>query len=116
MLRWVDELSPEHFVVLLYCSDPPGWFDRHELERRNIMGPRQAILEAAGLSVTGDARALVLKDLNDRRLIDGGMLGGMVSASSAYDPVIKDLGRELLAFVRCFDTTHPDSQSSASPQ
>ena len=24
--RFVDELTPEHFVVLRYQADPPGWF------------------------------------------------------------------------------------------
>jgi len=102
-LGFVDELSPEHFVVLAYATDPTGWFEAKLLDRPNVMtGPRRAIADAAGLPVGGDVLAIVLRDLGQHALATPEMLSGMVSESGLWDPWATDLGRLLLGFVEEF--------------
>lgn len=103
MLRFVEELSPEHFVVLRYLNDPAGWYDNHGLdpsESKNFMGPRRGALERGKVPVEGEVLDLVLHDLGDRGLASVEMLGGVTSGNAQLDRLSTALGRTLLSFVR----------------
>jgi hypothetical protein len=53
-LRFIEQLDEEHLLVLKYASDPPAWFERHGIDKPNVMmGPRSSILDAADLGVSG---------------------------------------------------------------
>jgi hypothetical protein len=102
-LGFVDELSPEHFVVLAYAADPPGWFEAKQLQRPNITGgARRAIADAACLPAEGDVLAIVLRDLGQHGLATPESLSGMVSEQGLWDAWATDLGRLLLGFVEEF--------------
>jgi hypothetical protein len=102
-LAFVDELRPEHFLVLCYTADPRGWYQARGLPAPNlVMGPRRALLTKAGLPVAGDELDLVLRDLADRGLANDGW-GVMVSENGLWDPLATDLGRQLLDFVGEFE-------------
>jgi hypothetical protein len=46
LIRFIDELTALHLRVLAFFRDPPGWFDRHHMERPSYyMGARGQVLE-----------------------------------------------------------------------
>jgi hypothetical protein len=84
-LRFVDELDPEHFVVLRYLQDPGGWYERQGIARQAFMaGGRRTILDGAQLPVSGVTLDVVLADLGERRLANVGGLSGMVTGPSMW--------------------------------
>ncbi|MGH9248161.1 MAG: hypothetical protein ACRD0W_01385 [Acidimicrobiales bacterium] len=103
LLLYVEELSPEHFVVLTYAADPEGWFDGKGLAKPTFtMGSSRHVLDAAQLDVQGDVLEIVLRDLADRGLADT-LRGGTMTAHGAWQPLTTDLGRLLLKFVQLMD-------------
>jgi hypothetical protein len=100
LLLYVEELSPEHFVVLTYAADPEGWFDGKGLAKPTFtMGSPRHVLDAAQLDVQGAVLQIVLRDLADRGLADT-LRGGSMTAHGAWQPLTTDLGRLLLKFVQ----------------
>lgn len=100
MFRWIDELSPEHFIVLEYLRDPRAWFDAHDKPVPNLMmGSPLSMLESADIGVPMGVVAVVLHDLGSRNLAQGD-IGGAMSLDGMLSPRIHPLGAELLAFVR----------------
>lgn len=98
-LAFVDELRPEHFLVLRYAADPRGWYEAHDVPKpRLFTGPRRSLLNEAGLPVAGDELDIVLRDLADRGLAPDGW-GPMVHEANLWDALATDLGRQLLDFV-----------------
>jgi hypothetical protein len=99
-LRFVDELDPEHFIVLRYLQDPPGWYQTHGIPRTEYLtGGRDAILQGAQLPLDPLAQELVLADLGERRLANVGGLSGMVTGASMWDALASSLGNQLIDFV-----------------
>ena len=62
MLRFVDTLEPEHFVVLKYCADPAGWHAEKEIDRSSLhqTSPRR-LMNGAQLPVKGESLEIVLR-------------------------------------------------------
>lgn len=101
MFRFVDDLTPEHFTVLQYLASPGAWFDAKGLTRPNLsMGSPSSLMRQAQLPVSGAALDIVLRDLNDRGLVDTGSLGTTMTGTGVWADRITPLGSELLAFVR----------------
>ncbi len=96
--RFVDELGPEHFVVLRYQADPPGWFEHHGIERPQFMSasPRAA-MDKAQLGLSETVLSIVLKDLAERDLSDNA--GGMMTEAGIWAKRTTSMGDQLLAFV-----------------
>lgn len=69
LIQLVDELEPEHVVVLRYLSDPVAWFARTPgLEHGRTSGTAIGLLRQARLPVPDNEIRHVLKDLGDRLL------------------------------------------------
>ena len=84
MLKFVDALTPEHFLVLRYCSDPEGWFDTRGLERPNLcMGSPGSLMHSAQLPVDGPSGDIVLRDLSDYGLANTQSLNTMMTETGA---------------------------------
>jgi hypothetical protein len=99
-LRWIEELSPEHFIVLTYGADPADWFDHHGIEKQDyVIGSPRQVMADAKVPVAADALPVVLRDLNDRALADTGSMGAMMSGAGGWGPWVTDLGRHLTRFV-----------------
>ena len=100
MLRFVDALTPEHFLVLRYCSDPEGWFDARGIDRPNLyMGSPNSIMNDAQLPVVGASREIVLRDLSDYGLANTESLRTTMTETGMWGSLATDLGNALLAFV-----------------
>ena len=102
MLRFVDTLTPEHFVVLKCWSDPTGWYEAKGIQRPNIsQGATGSIMEKAHLPLDGTNLEIVNRDLDDHGLaqVDPQSLNIMVSAHGMWSPQSTDLGNSLLEFV-----------------
>lgn len=101
-LQYVEELSPEHFIVLTYLADPYRWYEQHGITREPIMGPRRYAMDNAQLPVVGEVLELVLTDLDQRGLANVGGLGGIVSDNAVYATLSTERGIQLLKFVELF--------------
>jgi hypothetical protein len=99
-LRFVDELELQHFLVLRFAMNPRAWFEERQLPQPSIYaGPRRAVLDAAEMGVSGDVLEVVVRDLSDRRLVDAGMLSGVVNEHALWQEWATDVGRDLIDFV-----------------
>jgi hypothetical protein len=100
LFRFVDELTPEHVVVLQYLNNPGAWFDAKRIERPSLaMGSPSHLMNAAGMPVTGVALEIVLRNLNDRGLANTQSLKTTMTADGAWQSLTTELGRDLLEFV-----------------
>jgi hypothetical protein len=100
LFRFVDELSPEHFVVLQYLDNPGAWFDAKNISRPNLAigSPDNLVghlMDHAGLPVKGAGLEITLRDLSARGLakIED------VDPTTSWRSTTTDLGRQLLSFV-----------------
>jgi hypothetical protein len=98
--RYIDDLSPEHFIVLTYGQHPGAWFDARGITRPNfsISGHRNLIMQA-DLPVSGAALDIVLRDLADRGLANIDGFDVTASAATVWGGWATELGNELLRFV-----------------
>jgi len=104
MLRFVDELEPEHFIVLRYCADPGGWYDANEIDRSHLVqSSLRAVMNGARLPVTGQGLEIVRRDLSDHGLVNFDGFTVTVSGNSMWRPPATELGRSLLEFVAAQD-------------
>jgi hypothetical protein len=100
-LRFVDELSPEHFLVLTYASDPRGWYQRKGLRHDQIsIGAAMQVLRGANLPVTGPQLSLVLGDLDRAGLAVTASLNTMATGQGMWQAFATDLGTQLVAFIQ----------------
>lgn len=105
-LRYIEELDPEHFVLLTYLRDPAGHFERNDI-------PKPDILSGGTGSVFAEARLtiphleIVLGDLGERRLADSGSWNTMMTSNGAWAPRTTSLGNQLLDFVTTVDLESP---------
>jgi hypothetical protein len=98
-LRFVEELDPEHFVVLAYLRDPEGHFDRNGIEKPNIYaGSPGSIMDAAQIPIDGGHVPMIVGDLAQRGLGDA-TLNTMMTGNGAWAPRTTPLGHQLLDFV-----------------
>lgn len=105
-LRFVEELDPEHFVMLAYLRDPAGHFERHDIPKPNItMGGPSAIFAEARLNVPHVD--IVLGDLGARGLADTGSWNTLMTANGAWAARTTQLGTELIDFVTIVDFGGP---------
>jgi len=99
-LRFIDELEPEHFLVLKYLSSPEKWYADQGIPKGSIyMGAPKAIMDGARLPVSGAQLDLVLGDLDSNGLARTGSLGTMMTEQGVWQPMSTDLGNQLLGFV-----------------
>ena len=101
LFGFVDELAPEHFVVLDYLNDPLGWFEKKVIPVPNIShGSPMSALQEARLPIEGMALGIVLRELDGGGLAQSSSLTGIMSRDGVFAARTTDLGRELLDFVR----------------
>jgi len=101
MFRWVDELSPEHFLVLAYLENPRGWYRSRSIEEPNLhMGSPSALMAGARLEIAQTELEIVLRDLDARGLARVGSMKATMTGEAAWQPLLTDLGIKLLNFVR----------------
>lgn len=100
MLRFVDTLTPEHFLVLKYWSDPAGWFEANGIERPNTPwgGPGE-IMAQAQHQLQGASLDIVHRDLAYHGLAQTDSLGGLMTERGMWSSRSTDLGNALLKFV-----------------
>ena len=97
----IDRFTPTHVRLLHLLSDPPAWFQRHDIVLRNItMGPKTAIIEAGlpELAGRGDLISRYGGALNSAGLISQA-LSGVMSNNGLWAAATSPLGEEFLAFV-----------------
>lgn len=100
LFRFVEELSPEHFVVLQYLGNPGAWFDAKEIARPSLaMGSPRHLLDLAGMPVVGTPLEIVLRDLSSRGLATTQSLRTTMTGPGAWQSLTTALGDELLKFV-----------------
>lgn len=100
LFRLVDELTPEHFVVLQYLDNPGAWYDANQHPRPNFsMGSPGHVMGAAGLPLEGASLEIVLRSLRDSGLASTDSLNTTMTADGAWQGLTTELGRELLNFV-----------------
>lgn len=98
--RYIDELDPEHFVILKYLMNPGAWFDAKGIARPSIVaGSPKSVMGEALLPLSGVPLELALRDLADRMLADVGALGVTMTEHGIWESRVTDLGRELIEFV-----------------
>jgi hypothetical protein len=100
-IRFVDELTALHLHLMGYLRDPPGWFERHGIDKPNIMsGSRASILEHAmpELAGRGDLYNQAVGELVSRGLAQGG-LSGLVTQQSLYTPLTTPFGNRFLDYI-----------------
>jgi hypothetical protein len=100
-LSFVDELAPEHFVLLQYCANPAEWLDPTGTQKGRACTPR-SLIGSAPLPLDDSLVDLLLFDLSSRRLIEVGGLGTAVLGNAASEPFTTELGELLLGFVSAF--------------
>ena len=102
-LRYIDEFSEEHLMILELFADPSGWFTRHDRPFPNIsMGSLSHILEDA-LPSLRNARTLydqIWKDLYQRGLVNTDGLHTMMTDNGLQAIRVSDLGGQFLSFIR----------------
>lgn len=99
-LQFVNELEPQHFIVLGYLADPSAWYDNHGITRRVFtFVSHQQLINEARLPVEGEVLRIVLKGLSDRGLINTGSMTTNISEEAVWRGIATDLGRDLLRFV-----------------
>ena len=97
-LRFVDELDPEHFVLLAYLRDPAGHFVSNNIPKPNVlMGGTGSIFAEARLPIPH--LDIVLGDLGERGLADSGSWNTVMTSNGAWAPRSTALGNQLLDFV-----------------
>lgn len=100
LFRFVEELSPEHFIVLQYLANPGAWFDAKGLVRPSFtMGSHGHLMDAARMPVVGVALEIVLRDLSDRALANTQSMRTTMTGEGAWQSLTTSLGTELLDFV-----------------
>jgi hypothetical protein len=102
-LRYIDEFTEEHLMILELFADPPGWFARHGNPFPNLsMGGLSHILENA-FPVLQNARPLydqIWKDLYQRGLVNTEGLHAMMTGNGLTASRVSDFGERFLAFIR----------------
>ena len=101
-LRFVDELTPTHVRMLTFLSDPVGWYERHGLQRPDLMtAGLWAVIEPALPELGGkhERSNQILSDLMARGLMMSSTIGGMMSGASLWVPRISEFGQQFLAFI-----------------
>ncbi len=99
-IRFIDELTPEHFLVLSYFEDPKAWFEARGTPLPNLyMGSPKSLWETAGLPVAGVALDIIVRDLSDRGLANTTALSTTMTGEGVFQSMITDLGRRILVFI-----------------
>jgi len=98
--RYIDDLDPEHFLILKYLATPGAWFDGKCIDRPQLaMGSRRSLMGQAQLPLSGVPLDVALRDLSDRALADTGSLGTVMSGGAIWEGCATELGSQLLDFV-----------------
>lgn len=101
-IRFVNELTPLHVRVLAFMADPGGWFDRHGIERPNLMmGGVSTILEVGMPELAGrqDLWGQLIRDLDQCALVEGGAIGATMTPQGIWAGRAKPLGQRFLSFI-----------------
>lgn len=100
LIRFVELLSPEHFLILQYLASPAAWFDAKQIERPDLYaGSPGHLMDAAKLPVNGPSLEIVLRDLSSYALANTQPIRTVMTGNGAWQGLITELGRLLLNFV-----------------
>lgn len=101
LLRFVEELSPEHFVYLEWACDPDAYRLRVPPARPLTPHVRYELFEE-DLGLSAQVLRIVYSDLESRGLAQHTMNTNMLDNPHLTEqpPPIAELGRQLLHFVR----------------
>jgi len=100
LLRFVDDLSPEHFVVMSYLSDAEA-----TIASGAVASPTIAFAGTEGGGAKGDlglghdVLRIALRDLDERQLLDDVKHPDNAGGEPYWSAVLTPLGRELMLFV-----------------
>jgi hypothetical protein len=103
----IDRFTPTHARLLHLLSDPPGWFQSHNIPQpTSTMGSKSTIIKAGMPELAGrdDLIAQYGAALTNAGLV-GQALTGVMTANGMWAPATTPLGDEFLAFV-----TDPESK------
>ena len=100
MFHFVEILSPEHFLVLQYMSNPRAWFDGRGLHRPTMRASPESLMQHAELPVQGTSLSMVIRDLSDQGLIVADRLDLIQTHTEMWRSLSTNLGGSLLGFVR----------------
>ena len=101
-LRYIDELTPSHLVLLDFFNDPPGFLDRRGIPWPNIsMGGLGSIVQAALPTLYADKTFLdtLVGDLDRWGLISNPGLNSVMTGSGLQAGRSTEKGREFAVFV-----------------
>ena len=100
-LRYVDDLSCEHFLVLKYLSNPLKWFDQSGTERPavGLMSSPRTFLESANLPIGADVLEVVLRDLNAEGLARTAGMTTTMTYEGAAQRLATAVGLALIFYV-----------------
>lgn len=100
-LNFVDELTPEHFVLLSLFEQPSGWCQRiaESVPLNFDATSRPAVLEEI-LGLDAESVNIAIKDLDDRELIQANRIPSITKDGGGSRPVVLGLGKQLLGWVR----------------
>ena len=102
-LRYIDEFSEEHLMILESFDDPPGWFTRHDKPfPDSYMGSLSHILENAFPNLRNERTLYdqIWKDLYQRGLVNTDGLHTTMSAGGLRASRVSDMGGKFLAFIQ----------------
>lgn len=100
-IRIVDEMTPMHMALLVFLHDPSSWYERHALQRPNVMmGPKSSIIDPAFPQLGEDEllRSRLLSDLEGWRLT-AQSFSGMMTEQGIWASATSSLGEAFINFI-----------------
>lgn len=100
-IRIVDEMTPMHMSLLVFLHDPSSWYERHALQRPNVMmGPKSSIIDPAFPQLGADEllRGRLLSDLEGWRLTAQNF-SGMMTEQGIWASATSSLGAAFINFI-----------------
>jgi len=102
-LRFIDELTDWHLLILRLFQDPPAWFKQNgKTPPDSYMSSLSAVLEAAFADLRGrrDQYDHWWRDLHSRGLVNTDGLHTTMTGAGALSPRTSDRGKAFLAYIR----------------
>ena len=112
-LRYIEELTPSHLMLLRFMHDPPGYFVAAGLAWPDVMGGLGSILKSVFPAWAKDAAGFLdtlMGDLDRLGLVSSPGLGTMMTGTGLRQSRTTTKGREFMAFI-----TGPMGEQAARP-
>lgn len=101
MFRWIDILSPEHFLILAYLESPHDWFRSHQITEPQIsMGSPIHLLNQANLEIPEQVLQIALNDLSINKLARTDSMNVTMTGDGVWQSMLTPIGNQLVDFVR----------------